>query len=286
MVVFGGSYGIGADVVDLAERHGAQVFSFSRSLTGVRVEDAQAVSDALARHGQGDRADRLRGQHRGRAAHGQARQGRRRHDRRDRGRELPGPGQHRQGRHPYLRETRGHLLLYTSSSYTRGRADYSLYSSTKAAVVNLTQALADEWADVRRAGQLRQSGADQHPDALPRLRGRTGAHPALAARRRPDLTGRAHLRPDRTGDRRSPRRDLHPGRSGIHLGHGPRRDALDASPHVDSPTAIRRIPTLGRSSVHPDVTQHQLINIYLGSTRHSAPTRANTGTRDTVGRCA
>lgn len=43
-------------------------------------------------------------------------------------------------------ETHGHLLLYTSSSYTRGRADYSLYSSTKAAVVNLTQALADEWA--------------------------------------------------------------------------------------------------------------------------------------------
>ncbi len=46
----------------------------------------------------------------------------------------------------YLAESRGHLLLYTSSSYTRGRADYSLYSSTKAAVVNLTQALADEWA--------------------------------------------------------------------------------------------------------------------------------------------
>jgi 2-C-methyl-D-erythritol 4-phosphate cytidylyltransferase len=47
----------------------------------------------------------------------------------------------------YLAKTRGHLLLYTSSSYTRGRADYSLYSSTKAAVVNLTQALADEWAE-------------------------------------------------------------------------------------------------------------------------------------------
>jgi 2-C-methyl-D-erythritol 4-phosphate cytidylyltransferase len=48
--------------------------------------------------------------------------------------------------YPYLRETRGHLLLYTSSSYTRGRAGYSIYSSTKAAVVNLTQALADEWS--------------------------------------------------------------------------------------------------------------------------------------------
>ncbi|NLC98970.1 MAG: SDR family oxidoreductase, partial [Actinomycetales bacterium] len=31
-------------------------------------------------------------------------------------------------------------------SYTRGRKGYSLYSSAKAATVNLTQALADEWA--------------------------------------------------------------------------------------------------------------------------------------------
>ena len=48
--------------------------------------------------------------------------------------------------HRFLAETGGQLLLYTSSSYTRGRAEYSLYSSTKAAMVNLTQALADEWA--------------------------------------------------------------------------------------------------------------------------------------------
>jgi 2-C-methyl-D-erythritol 4-phosphate cytidylyltransferase len=48
--------------------------------------------------------------------------------------------------HKYLAESHGQLLLYTSSSYTRGRAEYSLYSSTKAAMVNLTQALADEWA--------------------------------------------------------------------------------------------------------------------------------------------
>ena len=47
---------------------------------------------------------------------------------------------------PHLRKTCGSLLLFTSSSYTRGRSGYSLYSSAKAAVVNLTQALADEWA--------------------------------------------------------------------------------------------------------------------------------------------
>ena len=46
----------------------------------------------------------------------------------------------------YLAASKGHLLLFTSSSHTRGRADYSIYSSTKAAVVNLGQALADEWS--------------------------------------------------------------------------------------------------------------------------------------------
>lgn len=45
----------------------------------------------------------------------------------------------------HLRRSKGQLLNFTSSSYTYGRAYYSLYSSAKAAVVNLTQALADEW---------------------------------------------------------------------------------------------------------------------------------------------
>jgi 2-C-methyl-D-erythritol 4-phosphate cytidylyltransferase len=46
---------------------------------------------------------------------------------------------------PHLSETRGHLMLFASSSYTYGRALYSTYSASKAAIVNLTQALADEW---------------------------------------------------------------------------------------------------------------------------------------------
>jgi len=49
---------------------------------------------------------------------------------------------------PHLHRTSGSLLLFTSSSYTRGRSGYSLYSSAKAAVVNLTQALADEWSEL------------------------------------------------------------------------------------------------------------------------------------------
>ena len=45
---------------------------------------------------------------------------------------------------PYLQKTHGSILLFTSSSYTRGRALYSTYSSAKAGIVNLTQALAEE----------------------------------------------------------------------------------------------------------------------------------------------
>ena len=45
----------------------------------------------------------------------------------------------------YLADASGMLLNFTSSSYTRGRAYYAIYSSTNAAIVNLTQALAEEW---------------------------------------------------------------------------------------------------------------------------------------------
>jgi 2-C-methyl-D-erythritol 4-phosphate cytidylyltransferase len=45
----------------------------------------------------------------------------------------------------HLIRSRGALINFTSSSYTRGRAYYAIYSSTKSAIVNLTQALAEEW---------------------------------------------------------------------------------------------------------------------------------------------
>ncbi|WP_406318535.1 bifunctional cytidylyltransferase/SDR family oxidoreductase [Streptosporangium sp. NBC_01639] len=147
VVVFGGSYGIGAEVVELAGRYGAEVFSFSRSLNGVRVEDAGAVNDALAHaakeSGRIDYVVNTAGVlHMGKLGEVS-----------DAtiaetvGVNYLGPVNIARAALGHLRETRGHLLLYTSSSYTRGRTDYSLYSSTKAAVVNLTQALADEWAE-------------------------------------------------------------------------------------------------------------------------------------------
>lgn len=46
----------------------------------------------------------------------------------------------------FNRQQRGALMFLGSSSYTRGRAGYAAYSSTKAAVVNFCQALAEELA--------------------------------------------------------------------------------------------------------------------------------------------
>jgi len=48
---------------------------------------------------------------------------------------------------PYLKRSSGQLVLVASSSYYRGRGGTAVYSATKAAVVNLTQALAEEWVE-------------------------------------------------------------------------------------------------------------------------------------------
>lgn len=147
VVVFGGSSGIGADLAKLAEHHGAQVFSYSRSTTGTRVERYEDIEQALAAaYQETGRIDYLVN------TAAVLRIGRLAEMEDDLVREAldvnyMGPVHIAKAGHRYLAETGGHFLLFTSSSYTRGRADYSLYSSTKAAVVNLVQALADEWSE-------------------------------------------------------------------------------------------------------------------------------------------
>ena len=145
VVVFGGSSGIGADIARLAASYGAITKVFSRSATSTHVERrgdiVAACEEVLAETGRVDYVVNTAGiLPRG---------------------ELAGTSEETvymatevnylapihiaQVFQPHLRRTRGSLLLFTSSSYTRGRSGYSLYSSAKAAVVNLTQALADEW---------------------------------------------------------------------------------------------------------------------------------------------
>jgi len=146
VVVFGGSYGIGNDVVQQAEQVGCRVFSFSRSTTGTHVEDPAAVRAALdevvAQTGRVDAvvvtAALLA---KGRLSEMDDAQVRQQIEV-----NYLAPVTVARASEEHLRASGGHLLLFTSSSYTRGRADYVMYSSTKAAVVNLTQALADEWS--------------------------------------------------------------------------------------------------------------------------------------------
>ena len=148
MVVFGGSSGIGADICQVATKFGARVFSFSRTQTGTHVESAADVAAALQQaHGATGRIDFVVNTAGVLSMGKLADTDQAAIDQTIRVNYLA-PVAIAQAAMGYLAATRGHLLLFTSSSYTRGRAGYSIYSSTKAAVVNLTQALADEWSEI------------------------------------------------------------------------------------------------------------------------------------------
>jgi 2-C-methyl-D-erythritol 4-phosphate cytidylyltransferase len=146
MVVFGGSYGIGGDIAELARGLGATVHSFSRSSTNTHVdrrEDIAAAAAVVLK--ESDSIDFVVNTAGVLVIEDLA----------DTSEETIfaateinylAPIFIAQEFYPHLARSSGSLLLFTSSSYTRGRGGYSLYSSAKAAVVNLTQALADEWA--------------------------------------------------------------------------------------------------------------------------------------------
>ena len=145
LAVFGGNSGIGAEIVAKARQLGAKAYSFSRSTTGTDIADRDAVSACLKDiHDKEGRIDYVVN-----SAAILIREPlvtmdpdvlstmiRTNYD---------GMVNIAVESFPYLKETKGQLLLYTSSSYTRGRALYSIYSSTKAAVVNFMQAIAQEW---------------------------------------------------------------------------------------------------------------------------------------------
>jgi 2-C-methyl-D-erythritol 4-phosphate cytidylyltransferase len=147
-VIFGGSYGIGGEMATMLQEYGATVFSFSRSTTNTHVEDPRDVEAAFATvHGETGRIDYVV------VTAGVLTTGLLAETDDETVAQMIGvnyiaPVQIARLGVGYLEETKGQLLLFTSSSYTRGRGGYSLYSSSKAAVVNLTQALADEWRDL------------------------------------------------------------------------------------------------------------------------------------------
>ena len=147
LVVFGGSYGIGADVARLAQECGAKVYSFSRSLNQVDVGQIEQVEKALRevseKEGKIDYVVNTAGILVKEALSSME------YERIQQSVSVNMLGiiNVAKASYPYLAQTKGSLLAYTSSSYTRGRMMYSIYSATKAAVVNLVQALAEEWSN-------------------------------------------------------------------------------------------------------------------------------------------
>ncbi len=150
VVVFGADDGAGAEVAELAGRHGARAFplpgaaSLPGTPDGVRVDDFRAVADALARvvkeTGGIDYVVSAAGAPAGRidAADDTA---------------IAetvslnhlGPVTVARAALPHLRETRGQLLFHAPSR-ARDAAGDGLRSFAGAAVAGLTRALAEEWA--------------------------------------------------------------------------------------------------------------------------------------------
>lgn len=144
LVVIGGSYGIGADIVELSKKFGITAYSLSRS-NGVDVSNIESVATALKDiYNKEHRIDYVVNSaailnHKTLASMS--------HEEISTSINVnyTGTVNVASSAYPYLKESHGGFLSFTSSSYTRGRPFYAIYSSTKAAIVNLTQALSEEW---------------------------------------------------------------------------------------------------------------------------------------------
>ena len=147
MVVFGGNSGIGLDMIRIAESYGAKCFVYSRSKTNTDISNYDDVVYALQLvykvEGKIDyvvnSAAVLNKEPIMHLDHSVVNS-------------IIDINYHGMvnvtiAAHDYVKENQGAILQFTSSSYTRGRANYALYSSTKAAVVNFVQAIAEEWQE-------------------------------------------------------------------------------------------------------------------------------------------
>jgi len=143
IAIFGGTSGIGKSISEMAEKFGAQVF-VSSDKTGVDVSSYADVENFLKgvyeKTGKIDYVINSAGILRiGKLTD---------RDIEDIKREMEinyfGSINVAKASIPYLKNTKGGILMFGSSSYTRGRALYSTYSSAKAGIVNLVQALSEE----------------------------------------------------------------------------------------------------------------------------------------------
>ena len=145
VVVFGGSYGIGGEIMNIANHAQAKFNSFSRSQNGVDVSKYDSVASALAtvyeKEGRIDAVINTAG-----VLYRESLVSMTDQSINDSiNVNLLGVINVVRASFEYLKQSKGSLLFYTSSSYTRGRMMYSIYSATKASIVNFMQALAEEW---------------------------------------------------------------------------------------------------------------------------------------------
>lgn len=145
IVVFGGNSGIGLDMVRIARKYGAECYSFSRSSTKTDIGNWEDVVKALKSVCEKDgKIDFI--------VNSAAVLNKEPIMHLDLvtveniiNTNYKGMVNVTVAAHEYVKQSKGAILQFTSSSYTRGRSNYALYSSTKAAVVNFVQAIAEEW---------------------------------------------------------------------------------------------------------------------------------------------
>ena len=150
IVIFGGTSGIGECTAILAREHGAKVFVASNT-TGCDIRDYSAIEKFLKEvYAKTKRIDYVVNSA-GVLRMGKLAERSIEEIQADIDINYTGSINVAKAAIPYLKESKGSMQLYASSSYTRGRSLYSTYSSTKAGIVNLVQALAEELAcdDIR-----------------------------------------------------------------------------------------------------------------------------------------
>lgn len=144
LVVFGASRGIGKEIINQAQRLGAKVYGFSRK-NGVNVSNPKNVASALKKVYDKERKIDFVVDTAAILSIGTLESRTYENILNEIMTNYFGSIVIAKESIKYLKLSHGMLLLFASSSYTRGRGLYSIYSSTKAAVVNLMQALAEEF---------------------------------------------------------------------------------------------------------------------------------------------
>jgi 2-C-methyl-D-erythritol 4-phosphate cytidylyltransferase len=145
VLIFGGTAGIGKALADILSDAGAKVVSRSRSNgcdIGVESDVAQAIRAASEELGGLDWVVNAAGLLQKANLHDCSSEDVEKIIRIN----LTGATWIAKWAYDELKKTRGMLLQFSSSSYSRGRAHYVLYAATKAAIVNMTQGLSEEWA--------------------------------------------------------------------------------------------------------------------------------------------